>query len=80
MITGLVEAGLKILDKVLPDPAAKAEAQLRLVELHQAGELAALEAETRLALGQVDVNKAEAGSGDPFVRRWRPAVSAISAR
>lgn len=33
MITGLVEAGLKILDKVLPDPAAKAEAQLRLVEL-----------------------------------------------
>lgn len=71
---GIIEAGLKILDKVIPDPTAKADAQYRLLQLQQSGELAALEADTKAALAQADVDKVEAGSSDPFVRRWRPAV------
>ena len=37
---------MKILDKVIPDPAAKAEAQAKLVELQQQGRLAELAADT----------------------------------
>lgn len=61
-----------VLDKVLPDPKAAAEAKLKALELAQKGELAALEADMRLALGQLEVNKAEAAAPDPFRGGWRP--------
>lgn len=35
----VINTGLKIIDKVIPDPTAKAEAQARLLELQQSGEL-----------------------------------------
>lgn len=63
-----------VLEKVLPDPKASADAKLKLLELAQRGELAYLEAETALATGQLEVNKAEAQSGDLFRGGWRPAV------
>lgn len=62
-----------LLDKILPDPAAAAEAKVKAVELAQKGELAVLDADLRLALGQVEVNKAEASAG-AFRGGWRPAV------
>lgn len=68
---------LKIIDKVVPDPAAKAEAQLKLAELAQSGELAHLTAEVSLAAQQGDVNKIEAASTSLFVSGWRPAVGWI---
>jgi hypothetical protein len=40
----LLSIGEKVLDKVLPDPAAKAEAQAKLMELAQKGHLGELEA------------------------------------
>lgn len=43
----ILNIGGKILDKVLPDPQAKAEAQFRLMELAQKGELAELEARVK---------------------------------
>jgi len=62
-----------ILEKVLPDPQASADAKIRLMELAQKGELAVLDAETKLALGQLEVNKVEAGT-DMFRGGWRPAT------
>lgn len=62
-----------VLDRVIPDPVAAADAKLKALELAQRGELAALDAETKLALGQLEVNKVEAG-GDLFRGGWRPAV------
>ncbi len=44
----LLEVGSKILDKVLPDPEAKAKAQAELAKLHQDGELAKMANETKL--------------------------------
>lgn len=64
----------KVLDRVLPDKGAAAEAKLKLLELHQAGELAHLAAETELAKGQLEINKAEAGNASLFVSGWRPSV------
>lgn len=58
-----VAAGLKVLDKFIPDPAekAKAEAQLR-------ADLMAWDK------AQTDVNAVEAQSSSLFVAGWRPAV------
>mgnify|MGYP003398942746 FL=1 len=62
-----------VLDKVLPDATAAADAKLRMVELVQKGELAQLDAETRLAAGQIETNKAEAQSGKAAAL-WRPGA------
>ncbi len=66
--------GSKLLDKLIPDPQAKAQAQLELAKLQQSGELAQLQAETSLAQGQLDVNKIEASNQNLFVSGWRPFI------
>ena len=63
-----------MLDRVLPDPAQKAAAQLELLKLQQSGEFKQLEADLQLALAQTEVNKVEAASADPFKSNWRPAA------
>jgi uncharacterized membrane protein (DUF106 family) len=45
-IDDIINVGMKILDKVIPDPTAKAEAQAKLLELQQQGRLAELQADT----------------------------------
>lgn len=64
----------KVLDRVIPDKGAAAEAKLKLLELQQSGELAHLAAETELAKGQLEINKVEAGNANLFVAGWRPGV------
>lgn len=64
--TGLFEAGLKIIDKVIPDPAAKAEAQRKLLEMQQQGELE----ELKISMSAII---AEAQSPDPYTSRARPS-------
>ena len=44
-LTALMSIGEKVLDKVLPDPQAKAKAQAELVKLQQEGRLAELNAD-----------------------------------
>ena len=46
-IAALLSIGEKVLDKVIPDPEAKAEAQAKLMEMAQKGQLAELEAMTK---------------------------------
>ena len=41
----LLDIGTKILDKVIPDPQAKAQAQVKLLEMQQQGELAKINAD-----------------------------------
>jgi hypothetical protein len=42
-LAAILSIGEKVLDKVLPDPGAKAEAQAKLMEMAQKGQLAELE-------------------------------------
>jgi uncharacterized membrane protein (DUF106 family) len=44
-IAALLSIGEKVLDKVLPDPEARAKAQAMLLEMQQKGELAKLQAD-----------------------------------
>ena len=56
-LTTLLEVGGKILDRVIPDPEAKAKAQAELLALQQNGELAKMANETKLAELNVDNTK-----------------------
>jgi hypothetical protein len=44
-IDDILAVGMKLVDKFVPDPQAKQEAQIKLLEMQQNGELAQLQAE-----------------------------------
>lgn len=48
LLDSLLGIGSKLIDKLIPDPAQKADAQLKLAELEQSGELAKMANETRM--------------------------------
>lgn len=68
---------MKIVDKLVPDPAAKAAMQLQVLQLNQAGEFKDLDDQLQRDLAQIDVNKAEA-STDLFRGGWRPFIGWVS--
>ncbi len=74
IIGGLISAAMSIIDKVIPDPAAKAAAQLEVLKLNQAGEFKAIDADLQVMLAQAQINAEEAKSTDVFRGGWRPAV------
>lgn len=71
-IDDIVSTGLKILDKVIPDPQAKAEAQAKLLELQKDGRLAELQADQN---EQDNVSKrweADANTDSKLAKNIRP--------
>lgn len=66
-----------LMDKLFPDPAAAANAKLQIMQMAQTGELAQLDADTKMAMGQIAVNQVEASSPSLFVAGWRPFVGWI---
>ena len=48
ILESLLGIGGKLIDKLIPDPAQKAEAQLKLAQMAQDGELAKMANETKL--------------------------------
>lgn len=66
-----------LIKKLFPDPAAQADAQLKLMQLAQTGELAQLQSVTDLAKAQAGINQVEAGSTRLFVAGWRPFIGWI---
>ena len=69
-----VSAGLQIIDKFIPDPAAKADAIFKLKTLEQQGDLAEMNAYVTLLSGQIETNKIEAASSNIFKSGWRPFI------
>lgn len=65
LISGIFEVGKGLIDKLLPDPEAKAKATHDLLVMQQTGQLRELE--TRM--GAI---MAEANSPDPWTSRARP--------
>ena len=62
-IDDAIAAGLKVLDKFIPDPAAKAEAEAALRDSLQKWDAA-----------QTEINKVEAANSNVFVSGWRPFI------
>lgn len=77
LIGTFIDAGMKVLDRVLPDPQAKREAQLELLKLQQAGEFKEIELQMQRDLAQAQINQAEAASPNAFVSGWRPFIGWI---
>jgi len=76
-ITGIgsvLDFGGKILDKIFPDPAQKAAAQLELYKAQQAGEFKEMDQAFALMQSQIEVNKVEAANSNTFVSGGRPFV------
>jgi hypothetical protein len=71
-IDDIIGAGLKIIDKVIPDPAAKAAAQLELQKLAQNGKLAELQADMNEANNVSDRWKADASTDSFLAKNIRP--------
>jgi hypothetical protein len=71
-LDAILGIGGKLIDKLIPDPAAKDAAKLELLKLQQSGELAAMTAQT-------EINKVEAASSSIFVSGWRPAIGWVCA-
>jgi hypothetical protein len=70
----IIDGIFRVIDKIIPDPQAKAAAQLEALKMQQAGEFKQIETDLQLALGQLEVNKIEAAAPDMFRGGWRPAV------
>ena len=68
VLDSLLNFGGKLLDKFIPDPAQKAEAQMKLAELAQNGELAKMANDTELF-------KTEQGN---VTERWQSDMSSDS--
>lgn len=69
----IIDAIFKVVDKLIPDPQAKAAAQLEVLKMQQSGEFKQIDADLQIMLAQTEVNKAEATT-DAFRGGWRPAV------
>jgi len=72
LVDALLGLGGKLVDKLIPDPAARDAAKLELLKLQQSGELAAMVAQT-------EINKVEAANPSVFVSGWRPAIGWVCA-
>jgi hypothetical protein len=78
-LSALFEIGKTAIEKVWPDPSKRAEELYKLEKLKQDGDLAKLQAEVNLMLGQIEINKVEAQHPSVFVAGARPAVMWIGA-
>jgi hypothetical protein len=74
LLSGLFDLGKGLIDRLWPDPAQKAAAQLELLKMQQSGDLAQLAADTDLAKLQIQTNIEEAKSTNWWVAGWRPAI------
>lgn len=71
-IDDIISVGMKLLDKVIPDPQAKAEAQAKLLELQQQGQLAELQADTAETQELTKRQEADMASDSWLAKNIRP--------
>jgi hypothetical protein len=75
-LAGLFNIGTKLIDKLIPDPTAKAQAQLELAALEHSGELAKMANETDLYKTEqgnlTERLKADMGSDSWLSKNIRP--------
>ena len=71
-IAALLSIGEKVLDRVIPDPEVKAEAQAKLMEMAQKGELAQLNADMNEQDNLTERVKADMASDSWLSKNIRP--------
>lgn len=66
-VAGLADT---LINKIWPDPAARASAEAQLIKAQMDAAIAGVQQ-------QIDINKIEAASGSVFVAGWRPGIGWI---
>jgi hypothetical protein len=77
LVGGVLSVVGKVLDNLFPDPAERAKAALELERLRDGKEARELDALLQAQLGQLEINKVEAASENPFKSCWRPFLGWI---
>lgn len=67
LLAPLLDIGKSIIDRLFPDPAEKAKAELELLKMTQDGDL-------KQVLAQLEINAREAQHPSVFVAGWRPGA------
>jgi len=73
-IDDIIATGLKIIDKVIPDAAARETAKLELYRMQQAGDFKLIDIQAESDKNQSEINKIEAASETIFKSGWRPFI------
>ena len=73
-ITALFEIGNKLIDKLIPDPEAKAKAQVELLKMQQEGRLAELNADSIEAQELTKRQQADMSSDSWLSKNIRPGT------
>ncbi len=73
-ITSVLDIGKMAIERIWPDANKRAEEIRKLEELHQSGRTSELNANVKLMVAQMEVNKAEASHGSLMVAGWRPFI------
>ena len=73
-LTALVDVGMKVLDKFIPDPEAKAKAQAELLKMQQEGRLAELNADNIEAQELTKRHEADMASDSWMSKNIRPGT------
>ena len=73
-LTAIFDVGMKILDKFIPDPEAKAKAQQELVKMQQEGRLAELQADTAEQQELTKRHEADMASDSWLSKNIRPVM------
>jgi len=76
-LTAALDVGKILIQKIWPDPVKQSEEIRKLEQIRQNGDLAQLNAQVQLLVGQLEINKIEAQSASLFVSGWRPAIGWI---
>jgi len=71
-IAALLDVGMKVLDKFVPDPEARAKAQQELLKMQQEGRLAELQADNIEAQELTKRQQADMGSDSWLAKNIRP--------
>jgi len=71
-IDDIISVGMKLVDKLIPDPAQKAQAQLELAKLAQEGKLADIQADINEAQELTKRQQADMASDSWLAKNIRP--------
>ena len=72
--TLLIEPISRLLDKIIPDPAARELAKQELLRSERQADLEEFKLAIQADQLQTEINKTEAASDDRFVAGWRPFI------
>lgn len=74
VLLALIDPISKLLERIIPDPEARAKAQLELVKEENLQALEELKIALQADQMQADINKTEAENTNIFVSGWRPFI------